>query len=81
MSLSFQAIVDLLKKLGANKPSTPKFKILVTILKSFLSQEIPDFHTAASTFEALNNISTDSQISARSTSNQNFLNSQKHSHE
>jgi hypothetical protein len=73
MSLNFQAIVDLLKKLRANKPSTPKFKILVTILKSFLSQEIPDFHTAASTFETLNNISTDSQISARSTSNAIYL--------
>jgi hypothetical protein len=73
MSLNFQAIVDLLKKLGANRPSTPKFKILVTILKAFPSQEIPDLHTAASTFETLNNISADSQTAARSTPNAIYL--------
>jgi hypothetical protein len=73
MSFNFQAIVDLLKKLRANKTSTPKYKILVTILKVFLSQEIPDLHTVASAFEESNNISSDSQVAARSTPNAIYL--------
>jgi hypothetical protein len=73
MSFSFRVIVDLLTKLGQTELSPPKYKILVTILKAFPSQEIPVLCTAASAFEASNNISSDSQVAARSTSNAIYL--------